>query len=153
MSTEEQRTRKRAEYHRNRDKYRAKRAIWRRQNKAKIQEESRLYYLNNRSRIAQKYRDRMLADPTRRRANVLKKYGLTHQSYRECLDAQGMCCAICTKSFIGLTSKQIQLDHDHATGRFRAALCHHCNIMLGGARDKQATLQAAITYLDKRKVG
>jgi hypothetical protein len=41
------------------------------------------------------------------------------------------------------------LDHDHATGASRGALCLHCNAMLGYARDDGDVLRSAIAYLAK----
>ncbi len=42
------------------------------------------------------------------------------------------------------------IDHDHATGRVRGALCHLCNVALGAVRDNPETLMAMISYLKER---
>lgn len=59
------------------------------------------------------------------------------------------CCAICKVSFDSLGSKQIHVDHCHVSNKVRGVLCHHCNSMLGYARDNQDVLQEAVRYLNK----
>lgn len=51
--------------------------------------------------------------------NVRSKYKLDLAEYREILDSP---CEVC-----GITDKRRVLDHDHATGLVRSALCHECN--------------------------
>ena len=41
------------------------------------------------------------------------------------------------------------LDHDHATGALRAALCHRCNLVLGHVRDDPELLQSMARYLSE----
>ena len=51
-------------------------------------------------------------------------------------------CAIC-----GRLLTKANIDHDHASGLIRGALCWNCNVMLGRARDSIDRLQKAIAYL------
>ena len=63
--------------------------------------------------------------------------------------AQGEMCAICnTKE--NKTSRKWHLDHCHTSLRVRGVLCHHCNIMLGNAKDNPAILEAGAKYLKDR---
>lgn len=73
-----------------------------------------------------------------RRRTVKQQFGLSLEDYEIMMEKP---CAICGNASYGL-------DHDHATGKVRAALCHPCNIMLGGARDNIAILRAGIKYLE-----
>lgn len=50
-------------------------------------------------------------------------------------------CAICR------VASNLHLDHCHDSGEFRGVLCHHCNALLGFARDDVTILSAAIEYL------
>ena len=62
--------------------------------------------------------------------------------------AQGARCAICRLPEADAPNKRLVLDHDHATGRPRALLCHHCNVGLGHFRDSREILAVAIAYLE-----
>lgn len=44
----------------------------------------------------------------------------------------------------------LHVDHDHETGLIRGLLCHHCNTLLGHAKDSVDVLEAAIVYLKSR---
>lgn len=80
------------------------------------------------------------ADPDmERRVKVKQLYGLTLAEY-EAIMAAG--CAICAGA-------GQHLDHDHVSGKPRAALCQNCNLMLGQARDNPTVLRAAADYLEE----
>jgi hypothetical protein len=75
-------------------------------------------------------------------------YGITQDQWDALLVEQGESCAICeTKT--PTHSRGWSTDHDHKTGKVRGILCGHCNCMLGHARDKISTLEAAIRYLNR----
>lgn len=42
---------------------------------------------------------------------------------------------------------RLHFDHCHTTDKFRGWLCHHCNLMLGYARDRADLLVKAAAYL------
>jgi len=63
--------------------------------------------------------------------------------------AQGSVCAICLGSSPNKGGQDWVVDHCHTSLKVRGILCHHCNILLGGAKDNPTTLSAAITYLGK----
>lgn len=74
------------------------------------------------------------------------KYGISPERYAEMLAEQGDRCAICgTDTPAGKGGWHT--DHDHATNRVRGLLCHHCNLLLGHAKDDPAILRAAVDYL------
>jgi hypothetical protein len=49
------------------------------------------------------------------------------------------------------THRNICLDHDHKTGKFRGWLCSRCNLAVGLARDDEEILLKLAMYLEKHK--
>lgn len=84
----------------------------------------------------------------KREWTLKKKYGLTLAAWDALFNGQGRCCAVC-KTLI-VTKRGWFTDHDHKTGKLRGVLCHHCNLLLGNAKDDIAILAAAIEYLSNR---
>lgn len=142
-----------------------------------IREYQRQRYLANRDRILANERKRRAEDPdfrrrkseyavewrnrdpelarvVARRSRIKRKYGLTLDEYDAIL-ARG--CAICGSHDGRVVGKRngweapparLCLDHDHATGKVRDALCHGCNAALGALGDNPARLRAAADYLE-----
>lgn len=82
----------------------------------------------------------------------LKRYGLTPESYKDLLEKQGGCCAICgvdTPTVARATAKYFSVDHCHDTGRVRGLLCCTCNAGLGMLKDSRDMLRRALEYLDR----
>lgn len=104
------------------------------------------YYIQNKDlvRIAL-YKD----NPIRVRENILKKYGLTIQSYNEILESQNGRCAICKDR--PLKGKNLSVDHCHKTQVVRGLLCATCNSGLGMFRDDIFSMENAVEYLKKAK--
>ncbi|KKL55357.1 hypothetical protein LCGC14_2256180 [marine sediment metagenome] len=63
------------------------------------------------------------------RKQHLKKYGLTPEQYDRLYAAQGGCCALCDTH--KRDCRDLDIDHDHVTGRIRGLLCRRCNLSLG----------------------
>ncbi len=80
------------------------------------------------------------------RTKQLKKYGLTPETYKELLIQQDYRCAICGKHRKEMT-KDIHIDHCHATNKVRGLLCHSCNVLIGMAKDNLYILTKAKQYL------
>lgn len=77
----------------------------------------------------------------KRERHIRNRYGITLERFNEMLQRQGGGCAVC-----GETEKMV-VDHCHATGKVRGALCIRCNTGLGGFRDRADLLRRAIEYL------
>lgn len=75
-----------------------------------------------------------------------RRYGLTEDEYIKLFSEQNNSCAIC-KSEEPSNSRGWHVDHNHTTGVVRGILCHHCNLLLGNARDNPQVLEEAIKYL------
>lgn len=92
---------------------------------------------------------------SRRRDDARRKARMNVRRYT-LLERQGGVCAICGTDDPG-TTKGWHLDHDHACCSVpprqscgecdRGALCHHCNLGLGGFKDSPEALLAACRYL------
>lgn len=82
----------------------------------------------------------------RRKMNLKVAYGITPEQWEEMFEAQGRCCAIC-HSAANLNGKRLHTDHCHTTGKVRGIICHHCNLLIGQARERVEILEAAIRYL------
>lgn len=77
-----------------------------------------------------------------------KLYGIPAGTYAAMLEAQESKCAICRAPDPG--GKGIfHIDHCHSSKIVRGLLCHHCNLMLGHAKDDPQRLEAAVAYLGK----
>lgn len=76
---------------------------------------------------------------------VARVYGLTAAQYAALKAAQGGRCALCRRA-TGAT-RNLSVDHDHATGLVRGLLCRPCNDLLGHARDEIAFFERGIEYL------
>lgn len=179
MTDEERRERRRARYRAQREadpeaaraRDRAKRAAnpdaararvrkWRKANPTKadawklanpelVREQSRAYYAANKERIRTRNRENRERDPARVRDLYLRReYGLSSEQWSAMFASQDCRCAICFSDEPG-TKLGWHTDHCHGDGRVRGILCNGCNIMLGGAKDSQATLRRAAAYLRK----
>ena len=72
--------------------------------------------------------------------NQKGKHGLTLEESREYIEKHGP-CHICGRS------KDLNVDHDHATGKIRGVLCNTCNMGLGCLGDNMDGLRKAAHYL------
>ncbi|RAJ70314.1 recombination endonuclease VII [Streptomyces sp. Amel2xB2] len=78
-------------------------------------------------------------------------YGINLTQYNAMLAEQEHRCALCGEK--PGSDRRMHVDHCHATGKIRALLCHHCNLLLGNAKDSTDRLRQAIAYLDKHASG
>jgi hypothetical protein len=88
------------------------------------------------------------ANPAKRRAALIRRYGITPERFDEMFDAQGGCCAICGGTDSGDSRfDTLHIDHDHESGTVRGLLCGRCNRGVGMFQDDPDRLLAAATYL------
>lgn len=83
--------------------------------------------------------------------SLRRLYGITLKQYDEMLAKQDQRCSLCGER--PQTDRRMHVDHDHATGNIRALLCHHCNLLLGNAKDSVDRLRQAIAYLERHVRG
>lgn len=83
---------------------------------------------------------------TRRERDLVRRYGLTLDAYRELLQKQNGRCAICGTTAC-VSGRGLAVDHCHETGRVRGILCSLCNAGLAKFRDDKLRLLRAVAYL------
>lgn len=110
----------------------------------------------NRHEVAQ---DRMSNPDLVLADNLMRRFNLTLERYREILAIQGGRCAICGRDTPSeRRNTRFHVDHDHrcCPGRtscgecVRGLLCHACNTALGNFKDSPDLLMAAAAYILER---
>ncbi|MFE9003052.1 endonuclease domain-containing protein [Streptomyces sp. NPDC007875] len=79
--------------------------------------------------------------------SLRRLYGITLEQYKAKAAEQEGKCGICQE--VPDTDRRMHVDHDHATGQLRDLLCHHCNLLLGNAKDSIERLRQGIAYLER----
>ena len=100
---------------------------------------------------AKSWRESQPADIARERwrvKNLRRYYGITVEQYDAMFAAQHGRCAICETHQRDM-NYALAVDHDHATGKVRALLCHKCNLGIGYMREDRTLLLRAIRYLEE----
>lgn len=76
-----------------------------------------------------------------------KTYGLTEDMYTAMLQKQNNKCANIACSVVSSDTRNLDVDHDHKTGRIRGLLCRFCNTGLGAFRDDSNLLLGIKAYI------
>ena len=120
----------------------------RRQCKQCIRERERANWANTSHRPSRAY-------DYKRAERFKRKYGITVDEYDAMLVEQNGVCCICKcdgRAWYRANDRYpLVVDHDHGTRKVRGLLCHHCNTMLGAARDDIDCLLAAVAYIQKMR--
>lgn len=106
---------------------------WNREHPGRAAEIVRAGYARDRERILGKVRE--------------KAYGVTPEQYRADVIGQAGRCLVC----LMVPAKDLVVDHDHATGRYRGLLCGRCNSALGYLADSPDRVRAAAGYLERSR--
>ena len=81
-----------------------------------------------------------------RHNQLMIKFGISLTQFKEVLEKQNNCCAICHEQFTDELKSHV--DHCHTNENVRGILCPHCNMGLGHFFEKQQNLKNAANYLD-----
>lgn len=117
-------------------------ARWARTSKCQecVWEDGRMYRRRNRIKLA------------------CRRHGITISEYEAMFALQNGRCGICQKEPNNPYTTSLErhrpddflnIDHDHATGKFRGLLCVRCNAGIGYFLDSVERLGSAILYLSK----
>lgn len=118
----------------------------------------REWYARNKQKKLKQVSERYIkiSKEAHRRYNLKKCYNLDWEDYLDLYKQQEGCCAICGVKKLPFKVNDLQkrtdcmyVDHDHITMKVRGLLCHHCNTLLGQAKDSTIVLANAIKYLSK----
>ncbi len=72
------------------------------------------------------------------------RYRLSVDHARD-LRSSARCCDICSRKI------RLEVDHDHATGAVRGALCGRCNKAIGLFKDSPELIRRALAYLERKE--
>lgn len=139
------------EYHKS--YYQANKASWNKrtpEQRAKINAARRERYASDPEYNAQtraKVKEYQTSHPHVRKAQRIKKFGITLDEFNQLLEAQSGKCAICGYSDRSDSNFFPVVDHDHATGKVRGLLCMNCNTAIGKFKDDINIIKSAINYL------
>jgi len=143
---------KRAYYLAHKEEYSQRAKEWRKDNPEKVKELNKYHkekYACHRERYNRNAREYRKNNPDYDRNHNLKyNYGITLEDYNKIFNSQNGCCAICGKHQ-SEEKQSLSFAHCHTTNRIRGLLCHHCNPMLGYAKDNMDVLKSGIIYLSK----
>lgn len=85
-----------------------------------------------------------------RRCWLPARYGIDQAEFDAMLARQSGACGLCGNKFDGATKATgPHVDHCHKTGVVRGLLCHHCNVMLGHAKESADLLRKAADYVER----
>lgn len=104
----------------------------------------------HREQIKAAVREWWKAHPEIKKAQRLKKFGISLEVFRNLMELQDGRCAICKHADLTDPNFFPVVDHCHATGVVRGLLCLNCNQGLGKFKDDPTLLSAAINYLVER---
>ena len=80
-----------------------------------------------------------------RKSGFKSDYNITLEQYDKMFEDQNGVCMICGD--INKNGRRLCVDHNHKTGKVRALLCDHCNILLGFAKENVTILHSMVNYL------
>ena len=84
---------------------------------------------------------------TIRNSTLKYRYGITQEEYEEIFNKQEGRCSICDKTSNRYLTNNLDIDHDHNTGKVRGLLCNNCNRGIGHLQEDVNILRKAIEYL------
>jgi hypothetical protein len=136
-----------------REYYKKNRHMWKRtpEQQAKINARKRDKYAQDKAYREQqktKTKEWQQNNPDKRKAQRIKKFGLTLEQFNKMLESQNGKCAICGYSDLSDPNLFPVVDHCHDSGLVRGLLCSNCNLAIGQFKDDPELLRAAADYVE-----
>ena len=121
-----------------------------RNHKEKLKTKNKEYYLNHKEKLKTKHKEYYNKHKEEFKKYHLKnRYSLSISKFNNLLLAQNMKCAICKEPLDLQNPHNVNIDHDHKTGKIRGILCNKCNVAIGLLRDNPEYAYSAFIYLKK----
>lgn len=117
-------------------------AAWARKNPEKM----RAIQENRKARISRDPVEKQRVKDQKRKNELMRKYGISLEQYKEILKSQNDGCAICGRK---AHDKNLHVDHCHESGKVRGLLCHQCNWYLGTIEASSEVLSNLLQYLTR----
>ena len=119
------------------------------QNKEKLLKVSKNYSLKTNYSTQNKYRKSHIEQVRvlRKEYKLRIRYGITPKQHELMIINQDNRCTVCKEK----STRTLQIDHDHITGKVRGLLCFNCNGALGHVKDSIFTLYKLADYLELYK--
>jgi hypothetical protein len=137
---------------------------WYKKNKEKAKKNSLANYEKKKDIINAKRKKKRADNPEEVRSKARKSYNpivskvsswknagiknMTYELYLKMVSQQNDCCAICS-DHRDTMKRNLDVDHDHITGKVRGLLCSKCNTGIGKLKESIDILEKAINYLKK----
>lgn len=83
----------------------------------------------------------------RKDSDYRRKYGVTLERFNKIAKRQKYKCKICKER------RRLAADHNHKTGKFRGAICIHCNVIIGRIDRNPILLKNLQKYLKGKQNG
>lgn len=138
---------------RNRARIKASQKNWREKNPEKVSEKNRKYRLAHLAYERERDKKWKAANPDKvafyaYRRTLLRKYGLSIETYHDLLAKQKHCCAICQKKFNeSKPAERACVDHCGKGGHVRSLLCTKCNSGVAMFHHSAEITRRAVQYL------
>lgn len=125
---------------------------WYLKNKSRVRDKAKSYYQENKESIRKsnanyRKKNKQSIANTKRKS----KYGIESHEYERLYTIQNGLCAICLVRAKDSRGRELNVDHDHTTGKVRGLLCSSCNMGIGMLLDDYQNLMRAAAYLKENK--
>jgi hypothetical protein len=106
------------------------------------------FYKDKASKNGYKHECMSCFNERQRNIDLRRRYGIDQNDLFHMIEEQHGACLICEQP---ISLAELRIDHNHTSGIVRGLLCHHCNVLIGHAKEDVEILTRTIEYLEYRK--